>query len=105
MTGKFGGFAVSRDNGITFDAKYSEGLPESCTAVDFDFVVDPDNQDNRIVLVACFNHGFYISRDSGRVFTEFNEGINLIYDRIMGYKVKICRDTIYAMTAYDQQVP
>lgn len=99
---KYGGFAVSYNNGVTFNASYSSGLPESCTAVDFDIMVDPSNDENRIVFVACFNHGFYISMDSGKTFAEYNEGINLVYDRIMGYKIKICENTVYAMTAYDQ---
>ena len=43
VTNKFGGFAVSYNNGATFDTTYSSGLPESCTAVDFDFMIDPDD--------------------------------------------------------------
>ncbi len=101
-----GGFAISYDGGKTWDAKYSSGLPENTIPVKLG-IIYKDEGEKPILIVATFNHGFFISYDAGKTFTEMNDGIEKVsyaegetYKYILAADLEITDDgRIFAITA------
>lgn len=100
-----GGFAISKDGGKTWDVKYSSGLPTNSIPVKMS-VVYPENSSEVTIYVATFNEGFFVSYDSGKTFTEMNEGINKItykeeekYKYIFASDIEVKEGHIFGITA------
>ncbi len=100
-----GGFAISMDGGRTWDVAYSSGLPKNATPIKIG-IVYPENTMEATIYVATFNHGFFVSYDSGRTFVPMNEGIIPVsYKNEAGYQYVLAGDLevkdghIFAITA------
>ena len=91
-----GKFAISLDGGLNWDFTYSSGIPEDSIPVKMSV---KENGDSLLFAVATFNRGFYISKDSGKTFTNINKGMEYIHDLIFGEDVIIVDDIIYCLTA------
>ncbi len=101
--GRFGGFAISYDGGISWDANYSSGLPSNATPIIMS-VQYPDNSEYATIYVATFNEGFYVSHDSGKTFKEMNEGIERLkykdgYEYILASDIEVKDGHIFGITA------
>jgi len=103
--GRYGGFAISTDGGKTWDATYSSGLPENAIPVKMS-VVYPENSDEVTIYVATFNEGFFVSYDSGKTFTEMNNGIEKVsykeeekYQYILASDIEVKEGHIFGITA------
>ena len=91
-----GSFVISYDGGNTFDHNYSSGLPAYAIPYKMQVIY---NGDERTIYVACFNFGFYVSYDSGRTFSEMNQGIEKINGKfIFAQDIEIAGDKIYGLT-------
>ena len=75
---KRGGFAISNDAGKTWNCEYSTGLPETAIPVKMSLVYPQNSEEELTIYVATMNHGFFVSYDSGKTFTEINEGIERV---------------------------
>lgn len=75
---KRGGFAISFDAGKTWDSEYSFGLPETAIPVKMSIVYPKNVRDDLTIYVATMNHGFFVSYDTGKSFTEINDGIERV---------------------------
>ncbi len=101
-----GGFAISTDNGKTWDCKYSSGLPENSTPIKMALVY-PENEDDVTIYVATLNNGFYVSKNSGKTFTAMNDGIERVkykeaderYHYILAADIEVKDGRIFGMTA------
>lgn len=90
---KRGGFAISFDAGKTWDSTYSTGLPETAIPVKMSVVSPQNEKDERTIYVATMNHGFFVSYDTGKSFTEINEGIERVsYREGEGYQYILAED-------------
>lgn len=90
---KRGGFAISSDAGKTWDCTYSIGLPETAIPVKMSVVYPQNEKDERTIYVATMNHGFFVSYNSGKSFTEINEGIDRVsYREEDGYRYILAED-------------
>lgn len=88
-----GGFAISVDAGKTWDSTYSIGLPETAIPVKMSVVYPQNEKDERTIYVATMNHGFFVSYDTGKSFTEINEGIERVsYREEEGYRYILAED-------------
>lgn len=103
----YGCFATSVDGGLTWQPNTSaQGLPPNCVPVDMEVIYNGEEEE-RTIYVATFNHGFYVSYDSGRTFNEMNEGIEKIshnnFNYIFGSKIITTESgKIFALTAKTQ---
>ncbi len=102
---RYGGFAISKDGGKTWDATYSSGLPENTIPVKMS-VVYPENSDEVTIYVATFNEGFFVSHDSGKTFVEMNNGIKKVsykeeekYKYIFASDIEVKEGHIFGITA------
>ncbi len=102
---RYGGFAISTDGGKTWDVNYSSGIPENATPVKMS-VVYPEDSDEATIYVATFNEGFFVSHDSGKTFTEMNDGIEKIsykeeekYRYIFASDIEVKDGRIFGITA------
>ena len=91
-----GRFAISLDGGSNWNFTYSSGIPEDSIPIKMSV---KKNGTSLIIAVATFNRGFYISKDSGKTFTDINEGMEYIHELIFGEDVIIVDDDIYCLTA------
>ncbi len=103
--GRYGGFAISTDGGKNWDVTYSSGLPENTTPVKMS-IVYPEDSDEVTIYVATFNEGFFVSYDSGKTFTEMNNGIEKItyreedkYKYIFASDIEVKEGHIFGITA------
>ena len=111
---KRGGFAISRDAGITWDCDYSSGLPENAITVKMSVVYPQDSQDELTIYVATMNCGFYVSYDTGKTFNEINDGIQRVsykegeqYQYILAEDIEAKDGRVFgctAMSRYNGQV-
>ncbi len=104
--GKAGGFAISNDAGKTWDCNYSTGLPQTAIPVKMSIVYPQNSQDELTVYVATMNHGFFISHDSGKTFTEINDGIERVsyregeqYQYILAEDIEVKDGRVFGCTA------
>ncbi len=102
---RHGGFAISKDGGKTWDTTYSSGLPQNSTPVKMS-VVYPEDSEEVTIYVATFNEGFFVSYDSGKTFTEMNEGLSRIayrddedYKYILASDIEVKDGHIFGITA------
>ncbi len=103
--GVYGGFAISKDGGKTWDAAYSSGIPENAIPVKMD-VVYPKDSSELTIYVATFNKGFFVSYDSGKTFNEINNGIKKVsyrdgeaYQYILASDIEVKDGHIFGITA------
>lgn len=99
ITNVYGGFAISYDSGNTWDSTYSNGLPENINPVKLSVVYDESSKE-RTIYITSFNLGTYVSYDSGKTFSEFNDGIakiNNIY--IFGADIEARDGKVFMLTA------
>lgn len=75
---KRGGFAISEDAGKTWNSEYSVGLPETAIPVKMSIVYPKNDKDELTIYVATMNHGFFVSYDAGKTFSEINDGIEKV---------------------------
>lgn len=116
---KRGGFAISNDAGKTWNCEYSKGLPETAIPVKMSVVYPQNNKDNLIeddltIYVATMNHGFFVSYDTGKTFTQINEGIKRVsykegeqYQYILAEDIEAKDGRVFGCTAkstYNGQV-
>ena len=111
---KRGGFAISYDAGKTWDCNYSAGLPETAIPVKMSIVYPQNAQDGLTIYVATMNHGFFVSSDSGKTFTEINDGIEKVsykqgerYQYILAEDIEAKDGRVFGCTArsnYNGQV-
>ncbi len=86
-----GGFAISFDAGKTWDCDYSTGLPETAIPVKMSLVYQQNEEVT--IYVATMNHGFFVSYDSGKTFTEINDGIERVsYRQDVRYQYILAQD-------------
>lgn len=98
-TNRAGGFAISEDAGKTWNSSYSTGLPETAIPVKMSLVY-PQNGDDVTIYVATMNHGFFVSYDSGKTFTEINEGIERVsYNQIFAEDIEAKDGRVFGCTA------
>ena len=88
-----GRFTVSLDNSSNWNFTYSSGIPENSIPIKMSV---KENGTSLIITVATFKRGAYVSKDSGKTFTDINEGIEYIHELIFGVLVD---DDIYCLTA------
>lgn len=74
-----GMFGISYDGGISFT--YTS-ITEDNKVVPYKMQIEYDG-DNRIIYLATYSDGFFVSYDSGKTFSELNEGITLS-ERVSG---------------------
>lgn len=87
-----GGFAISKDGGKTWDTTYSTGLPKNTTPAKMGIIYPKDTMEVTIYL-ATFNNGFFVSYDSGKTFTQINDGIEpVVYKNEPGYQYILASD-------------
>ncbi len=99
-TGRAGGFAISNDAGKTWDSNYSTGLPATAIPVKMSIVYPQNIDDELTVYVATMNHGFFVSYDSGKTFTEINEGIERVsYNQIFAEDIEAKDGRVFGCTA------
>ena len=99
-TGRAGGFAISIDAGKTWDSNYSTGLPASAVPVKMSIVYPQNNEGELTIYVATMNHGFFVSYDSGKTFTEINEGIERVsYNQIFAEDIEAKDGRVFGCTA------
>ena len=91
-----GRFGISNDGGITWDFKYSSGIPDKAIPIKMSV---KETNNGLIFAVATLNKGFYISYNSGRNFTSINEGVEQLEGLILGEDVIIVDDIVYCLTA------
>ncbi|MDE7440509.1 MAG: hypothetical protein K2N23_08395, partial [Clostridia bacterium] len=109
QTDKKGGFAISTDAGKTWNCNYSSGLPETSIPVKMSFVYPQNSEDELTIFVATMNHGFFVSYDSGKTFTEINEGIERVNNNqyILAEDIEAKDGRVFGCTAkstYNNQV-
>ena len=104
--GRAGGFAISNDAGKTWDCKYSSGLPETSIPVKMSIVYPQNNDGELTVYVATMNHGFFVSYDTGKTFTEINDGIEKVsykqgeqYQYILAQDIEAKDGRVFGCTA------
>lgn len=99
-TNKSGGFAISNDAGKTWDCQYSTGLPETAIPVKMSLVYPQNNEDELTIYVATMNHGFFVSYDTGKTFTEINDGIERVsYNQIFAEDIEAKDGRVFGCTA------
>ncbi|MCM1130809.1 MAG: hypothetical protein NC310_01775 [Roseburia sp.] len=111
---KRGGFAISNDAGKTWNCEYSKGLPETAIPVKMSIVYPQKNEDELTIYVATMNHGFFVSYDGGKTFTEINDGIERVsykegtqYQYILAEDIEAKDGRVFGCTAksnYNGQV-
>ena len=109
-----GGFAISKDGGKTWDCEYSTGLPETSIPVKMSIVYPQNNDYELTIYVATMNHGFFVSFNSGKTFTEINDGIERVsykqgeqYQYILAQDIEARDGRVFGCTAkssYNSQV-
>lgn len=72
-----GGFAYSDDGGKNWDINYSEGLPDTCLPVEMSLVYS-DDSDEVTIYIATLMDGFFVSYNSGKIFTQINKGLERV---------------------------
>lgn len=99
-TNVYGGFAISYDSGNTWDSTYSSGLPEHINPVKISVVYN-ENSDERTIYLTSFNFGNYVSYDSGKNFTELNNGIPKVNNNkyIFGGDILAADGKVFMLTA------
>ncbi|MDE6411966.1 MAG: hypothetical protein K2L02_05485 [Clostridia bacterium] len=104
--GRAGGFAISNDAGKTWNSDYSTGLPETAIPVKMSIVYPQNREDDLTIYVATMNHGFYVSYDTGKHFTEINDGIESVsykegerYQYILAEDIEAKDDRVFGCTA------
>lgn len=98
-TGRAGGFAISYNGGKMWDSNYSTGLPATSVPVKMS-VVYPQNSEEATIYVATMNHGFFVSYDSGKTFTEINEGLERVsYNQIFAEDIEAKGGRVFGCTA------
>lgn len=99
-TGRAGGFAISYDGGKTWDSNYSTGLPATSVPVKMSIVYPQNSEDEPTIYVATMNHGFFVSYDSGKTFTEINEGLERVsYNQIFAEDIEAKGGRVFGCTA------
>ncbi len=99
-TNRSGGFAISTNAGETWDCEYSTGLPATSVPVKMSIVYPQNDQDEATIYVATMNHGFFVSYDSGKMFTEINEGIERVsYNQIFAEDIEAKDGRVFGCTA------
>lgn len=103
---KRGGFAISTDAGKTWDCEYSAGLPETAIPVKMSIVYPQNGGDVLTIYVATMNCGFFVSYDTGKTFTELNEGIEKVsykegeqYQYILAEDIEAKDSRVFGCTA------
>ncbi len=106
---KKGGFAISIDAGKTWNSEYSTGLPETAIPVKMSMIYPRNSEDELTIYVATMNYGFFVSYDSGKTFTEINDGIQRVNNNqyILAEDIEAKDGKIFGCTAkstYNEQV-
>lgn len=111
---KRGGFAISDDAGKTWNCQYSSGLPETAIPVKMSIVYPKNGEDDLTIYVATMNHGFFVSFNTGKTFTEINDGIEKVsykegerYQYILAEDIEAKDGRVFGCTArstYNNQV-
>lgn len=96
----YGGFAISYDSGNTWDSEYSTGLPEHINPVKISVVYN-EGSNERTIYLTSFNFGNYVSYDSGKTFTELNNGIQKVNNNkyIFGGDILAADGKVFMLTA------
>ncbi len=94
-----GKFGVSYDGGISWHIK---NIRADGYCVPYRMQVEYDG-DNRIIYIATFSHGFYVSRDGGETFSPLNDGIPTMAfgngrQAIFGSEILNCKMGLFAIT-------
>lgn len=94
-----GKFGISYDGGISWHIKdiRSDGY-----CAPYRMQVEYDG-DNRIIYIATFGHGFFVSRDGGETFSPLNDGIPTMpfgngRQAIFGSEILNCKMGLFAIT-------
>lgn len=103
-SGKLGAFLYSSNGGKSWDPAYSTGIPGDAVPVKMSAIFPDDKTAEAVIYVATFNRGFFVSRDSGKTFTQLNSGITPVrYDAtnsfILGYDIEAKDGRVFALTA------
>ncbi|MCM1545497.1 MAG: hypothetical protein NC033_00530 [Clostridiales bacterium] len=102
--GKAGAFLYSSDGGKSWNDGYSSGIPADATPVKMSVIFPNDKNADAVIYVATFNKGFFVSYNSGKTFTELNDGIapveyNSANSFILGCDIEAKDGRVFAMTA------
>ena len=96
-----GAFAISYDGGTSWTMR---SICANDNVLPYRMDVDYDG-DNRTIYIATEGHGFFVTHDLGKTFTEMNEGIKISTylgknnPAIFGNEILSCKGGIYALTA------
>lgn len=91
-----GAFAVSYDSGKSWEFLYNNGIPTDSIPIKMSI---RQTQNELIIAVATFNHGFYLSKNGGRNFVSINDGIEMVEDLIFGEDIVLADDILFCLTA------